>query len=160
MYFFGREIHRELGVPVGLTCSAVGATHIESWVSGEAQSIDPETKAGYDASLKGWQNFDEAKLRADYPRKLAAWQLAVEQGKAAEKDKPWTPEVMIGHIRRKGPPAGLYNGKVFNLAPFTLRGMLWYQGESNAGHPSIYHTQLSQLVTSWRALWQDELPFA
>ena len=87
LYFFGREIHQELGVPVGLICSAAGATHIESWVSGEAQSSDPVTKAGYDASLKGWQNIDEAKLRADYPKKLAAWQLAVEQGKAGDKDK-------------------------------------------------------------------------
>ncbi len=73
---------------------------------------------------------------------------------------PWTPETTIAHIRRKGPPAGLYNGRVFNLAPFTLRGILWYQGESNAGQPDLYRKQLSQLVTSWRSLWKEELPFA
>jgi sialate O-acetylesterase len=60
----------------------------------------------------------------------------------------------------KGGPAGLYNGKVVNLVPYTLRGMLWYQGEGNAGNPGLYHKQLSQLVTSWRALWNDEVPFA
>jgi sialate O-acetylesterase len=160
LYFFGREIHRELGVPVGLVCAAVGATHIESWVSGETQSSDSETKAGYDAQLRGWRNFDEGKIRSDYPQKLAAWKLAVESGKAGARDMPWTPETTIAHIRRKGPPAGLYNGKVFNLAPYTLRGILWYQGESNAGHPDLYQKQLSQLVTSWRLLWKDELPFA
>ena len=160
LYFFGREIHRELGVPVGLICAAAGATHIESWISGEAQSSDPETKAGYDAQLKGWHHLDEAKIRADYPQKLAAWKLAVESGKAGVRDMPWTPETTIAHIRRKGPPAGLYNGRVFNLAPFTLRGILWYQGESNAGHPDLYRKQLSQLVTSWRSLWKEELPFA
>jgi sialate O-acetylesterase len=78
LYFFGREIHREVGVPVGLICSAVGATHIEAWISAEAQSADGETKAEYDSQLRGWQHFDEAKLRADYPKKLAAWKLAVE----------------------------------------------------------------------------------
>ena len=38
--------------------------------------------------------------------------------------------------------------------------MLWYQGEGNANSPELYETQLAQLVTSWRALWADELPFA
>ena len=160
LYFFGREIHRALGVPVGLLCAAAGATHIESWISGEAQCSDPETRAGYESQLKGWLQFDEAKVRADYPQKLAAWKLAVENGKAGNKDMPWSPEATIAHIRRKGPPAGLYNGRVVNLAPFTLRGILWYQGESNAGHPALYQRQLSQLVTSWRTLWRDELPFA
>lgn len=160
LYFFGREIHRELGVPVGLIASAVGATHIESWIPAEAQSADPKTKTEYEALLKGWNHFDEGKIRADYPRKLAAWQLAVEQGKAALKDKPWPPETTIAHIRRKGPPAGLFNGKVFHLAPFPLRGILWYQGESNTGAPELYHKYLTQLITSWRALWKDELPFA
>ncbi len=60
----------------------------------------------------------------------------------------------------KGGPAGLFNGKVVNLVPYTLRGMLWYQGEGNAGNPGLYHKQLSQLVTSWRTLWNDEVPFA
>jgi len=160
LYFFGREIHREVGVPVGLITASAGATHIESWLSAEAQSSDPETKAEYDAQLKSWVGFDEAKFRSDYEKKLAAWKLAAEQGKAADKDKPGDPGRLIAHIRSKGGPAGLYNGRVVNLAPFTLRGILWYQGESNAGNPGIYHKQLSQLVTSWRSLWNDELPFA
>lgn len=160
LYFFGREIHRELGVPVGLIGASAGATHIESWTSAEAQSSDPETKAEYDAALKGWNGFDEDAFRASYEKRIAAWTLAVEQGKAGEKEKPGNPDHLIAHIKRKGGPAGLYNGKVFNLAPFTLRGMLWYQGESNAGHPGRYHKQLSQLVTSWRTLWGDEVPFA
>jgi sialate O-acetylesterase len=61
----------------------------------------------------------------------------------------------------KGGPSGLFNGKVVNLVPYTLRGMLWYQGEGNANsNPVLYHKQLTQLVTSWRTLWQDEVPFA
>lgn len=160
LFFFGREIHREIGVPVGLINASVGATHIESWVSAEAQSSDPETKAEFDSQMAGSRRFSEAQLRADYPKKLAAWQQAFDRGKATLRDKPWTPEVTLAALRRKGPPAGLYNGKIFNLAPFALRGVVWYQGESNAGKPGLYHKQLTQLVTSWRALWQDELPFA
>ena len=160
LYFFGRELHREVGVPVGLINASVGATHIESWISAEAQSSEPETKAEFDAQMAGSRRFSEAQLRADYPKKLAAWQLAFDNGKATLKDKPWTPEVTLATLRRKGPPAGLFNGKVFNLAPYALRGVVWYQGESNAGKPDLYRKQLTQLVTSWRTLWQDELPFA
>ena len=165
LYFFGREIHREIGVPVGLITASAGATHIESWLSAEAQSSDPDTKAEYDAQLKGWVSFDAAKFRADYEKKLAAWKLAFENGKAESKDKPGDPDRLIAHIKSKGGPAFLYNGRVANLAPFTLRGILWYQGESNSGlpkpgQPHLYRKQLSQLVTSWRTLWNDELPFA
>ncbi|MCX7008157.1 MAG: sialate O-acetylesterase, partial [Kiritimatiellaeota bacterium] len=160
LYFFGREIHREVGVPVGLLNSSVGATHIESWVSAEAQSADFETKAEYDAQLKGYVSFDEAKATALYQAQVAAWQLAAEQAKAGTKNLPGKPYDIVAARKRKGPPAGLYNGKIVNLAPFTLRGILWYQGESNAGNPGLYHKQLSQLVTSWRTLWNDEVPFA
>ena len=166
LYFFGREIHREVGVPVGLMTASAGATHIESWISAEAQCSDPDTKAEYDSQLKSWINFTsggEAKMRVEHEKKLADWKLAVEQGKAEKKDRP--NDRLIAHIKGKGSPAGLYNGRVFNLAPFTLRGILWYQGESNTGlprpgQPHLYRKQLSQLVTSWRALWGDELPFA
>ncbi len=165
LYFFGREIHREIGVPVGLITASAGATHIESWLSAEAQSSDPDTKAEYDAQMKGWLNFDGAKLKADSEKKLAAWKLAFESGKAESKDRPGDPDRLIAHIKRKGGPAFLYNGRVVNLAPFTLRGILWYQGESNSGlpkpgQPHLYRKQLSQLVTSWRTLWNEELPFA
>ena len=166
LYFFGREIHRELGVPVGLIMAAAGATHIESWISTEAQCSDPDTKAEYDSQMKSWHNFvngGEAQMRADYEKKLVEWKLAFEQGKAEKKDQP--SDRLIAHIKSKGGPACLYNGRVFNLAPYTLRGILWYQGESNTGlprpgHPHLYRKQLSQLVTSWRTLWNEELPFA
>ncbi len=160
LYFFGREIHREVGVPVGLLNSSVGATHIESWVSAEAQSSDLETKVEYDAQLKGYDSFDEAKATALYRAQVAAWKLATEKSKAGKQALSGKPYDIVAARKRKGPPAGLYNGKIINLAPFTLRGVLWYQGESNAGNPGLYRKQLSQLVTSWRTLWSDELPFA
>ena len=152
LYFFGREIHREVGVPVGLINSSAGATQIECWVPAGAQS--------YDALLKGYAGFDEAKMAAAYERQLEAWKLAAEKAAVEKKELPPRPFDIVASRKRKGPPAGLYNGKVFNLVPFTLRGVLWYQGESNAGNPGPYHKLLTQLVTSWRTLWKEELPFA
>ncbi len=160
LYFFGREIHKEVGVPVGLVNTSVGGTPIESWVSAEAQSSDPETKAIYDMQQKAYQAFDATKSTALYEKQLAAWKITAAKAKAAKTEIPRKPNDPIAMRKFKGGPAELYNGKVANLAPYTLRGMLWYQGEGNAGNPGIYEKQLSQLVTSWRTLWQDEVPFA
>jgi sialate O-acetylesterase len=56
----------------------------------------------------------------------------------------------------------LFNGKVSPLVPYTLKGMLWYQGEANSSdtRAPLYVHQLSALVTDWRARWGEELPFA
>ena len=164
LYFFGREIHREVGVPVGLINSSVGATQIEYWIPAEAQCTEPETKANYDTFMRGYTSFDEARFAANYENQIVAWNLAVEKAKADNHAPPARPLDVLAIRRRKGPPAGLFNGKVFNLAPFTLRGILWYQGESNSALPGpnqkhLYHRQLGELVTSWRKLWGDELPF-
>ena len=161
LYFFGREIHREVGVPVGLINTSVGGTPIESWVAAEVQSSDPETKANYDTRLEAHRNFDPAQAPALHQKQLAVWKKASEKAKA--NGTPFAvppPKDPLAMHKLKGGPSGLYNGKVVNLAPYTLRGMLWYQGEGNAGNPGLYHKQLTQLVTSWRTLWQDELPFA
>ncbi len=165
LYFFGREIQHAVGVPVGLINSSAGATQIEYWIPAEAQCTDPDTKANYDTFLRGYTSFDEARFAASYENQLVAWNLAVEKAKADNQAPPTRPLDVLAIRRRKGPPAGLFNGKVFNLAPFTLRGILWYQGESNSALPGpnqkhLYHKHLSQLVTSWRELWGDELPFA
>jgi sialate O-acetylesterase len=161
LYFFGREIHRETGVPVGLVNTSVGGTPIESWVAAATQSSDPETKANFDAKMKDYLAFDEAKAPELHQKQMAIWKAAVAKAKAEGKTfvTP-APKDPLAMRRFKGGPAGLYNGKVANLVPYTLRGMLWYQGEGNAGNPGLYEKQLSQLVTSWRALWQDEVPFA
>jgi len=161
LYFFGRELHTDLGVPVGLINTSVGGTPIESWVSAEAQSSDPETKANFDAKMKDYLAFDEAKAPELYQRQLATWKAAVAKAKA--NGTPFVtpgPKDPLAMRKLKGGPAGLFNAKVANLVPYTLRGMLWYQGEGNAGNAALYHKQLSQLVTSWRTLWNDEVPFA
>jgi sialate O-acetylesterase len=161
LYFFGREIHRETGVPVGLVNTSVGGTPIESWVSAEAQSSDPETKANFETKMKDYLAFDEAKAPELFKKQTDTWKAAVAKAKA--NGTPFVtpaPKNPLAMRKLKGGPAGLYNGKVVNLVPYTLRGMLWYQGEGNAGNPGLYHKQLSQLVTSWRTLWKDEVPFA
>ncbi len=55
----------------------------------------------------------------------------------------------------------MYNGMIAPMVPFALRGVLWYQGESNiyAGDEAIYTDKMAALINGWRTVWHSELPF-
>lgn len=161
LYFFGREIHRELGVPVGLINSSVGGTPIESWIAPEAQTRVPEL-AKTTAKTKPKPAVDEAALKAKHAKDLARWKTEAEQAKRDGKPEPARPRDPLESAKRSGGPGGLFHGKIAPLVPFALRGVLWYQGEANThpGKGALYQHQLPLLVEDWRKCWGDELPFA
>jgi sialate O-acetylesterase len=163
-YFFARDLHQKLGVPIGIVNSSWGGTPVESWMSPVALANDPAfkivaerwerdlaayptAKPPYDAWLADWRN-GEATAKAKGEPAHRAW---------LEKN-PW---------RRapRGPgdswtPAGLFNGMINPLVPYALRGVLWYQGESNAEHAAEYHALFATMITAWRAHFgQGDVPF-
>lgn len=56
-------------------------------------------------------------------------------------------------------PTALYNGMIAPLQPFALKGVIWYQGESNADRAEQYRTLFPALIADWRGHWNTELPF-
>ncbi len=161
-YFFGREIHQALKVPVGLINSSVGGTPIESWIPSEAQHASPELKpllAGLDAAKKG---VDPAMEKAQFEKRLALWVTAARAAKADGKPVPRKPQDPQALRERKGDVGGLYNGKIAPLEPYALRGILWYQGEANSAPQKApyYQYHLPLLVQEWRKAWDDDVPFA
>lgn len=163
LYFFGRELHRELKVPIGLINCSVGGTPIESWIAADVQARIPELQAAHEAYVKAYKNFDVAKAQENYAKALALWREQAEAAKAAGQMPPPRPNDPVAAHERRGPPGGLFNGKIHPLIPFAIRGILWYQGEANTNPPqraALYHHQLQALVTDWRSRWGEELPFA
>lgn len=160
-YFFGREIHKKLNVPVGLIVSAVGGTPSESWTPLVALEKDP----AYPAIAALWE-----KRLADYPAAkkrydeeiIPKWQAAVEKAKAEGKPLPRKPSPPYGpeHNHR---PSVLFNAMIAPMIPYTLRGVTWYQGESNADtveRAMQYYSLFPTMIRDWRARWgQGELPF-
>ncbi|YCM45848.1 sialate O-acetylesterase [Verrucomicrobiaceae bacterium 227] len=132
-YFFGEQLYRELKVPIGLISSNWGGSSAEAWVSPDILGKKhPEFKA----TLKS------------YPK------LQEEHG--------------VRHTRSKNTPKGinqqapslLYNAMLHPLIPFTFRGVIWYQGESNVANPAQYRTLFPNLITNWRNKWQQgDFPF-
>lgn len=163
-YFFARDLHVRLEVPVGIVNCTWGGTPIEAWMSPAALAGHPLARAIDDR----W-----TQTLAEYPAKKTlfdtAWAewtqgeaAAKAQGKAAleaylkKRPRIWEPPGP-GH---PWTPRGLYNGMVNPLVPYALRGILWYQGENNVERPAEYAPLFHSLIGSWREhLGQGDLPF-
>jgi sialate O-acetylesterase len=162
LYFFGRELHRELNIPIGLINSSVGGTPVESWIDAEAQARTPAVAARLSTLQKSYASFDAEKAKIAYDKQVEQWKAAVAKAKADGKPEPRKPYSPFDTRRRNGAPGGLFNAKINPLIPYALGGFLWYQGESNANYEGgpMYKDHLTLLVQDWRAQWNDDLPFA
>ena len=73
----------------------------------------------------------------------------------ADYDKPTTAWKPTGKTM-----SGLYNGMIYPLLPYALKGVVWYQGESNNDRPALYKTILTTLISNWRQDFnQGDIPF-
>lgn len=162
-YFFGRELHKTLGVPVGLINSSWGGTPIQGWTSLKAHQTTPELSPLVESLNKSLASFNPEAAKQRYEKQLAAWQESFDKAQdKAERDavnrrKPRlqeNPRLAPGSLGR------LYNGMIAPLAPYAIRGATWYQGEANAGNAKLYGLQLRTMITEWRTLWkQGDFPF-
>ncbi|MEZ6112382.1 MAG: sialate O-acetylesterase [Pirellulaceae bacterium] len=120
-YFFGRELHQELGVPVGLVNSSVGGTSIESWTSMPAQVNAP----GVQPRLQAWRSDDEAfdadAAQARYEQALKAWEKRRDAAKAAGTPIPRRPAQPTQPRQDRNYPSNLFNGKINPLVGYTIR---------------------------------------
>lgn len=186
-YFFARDIHQKLGVPVGLIHSALGATPAQAWTSTEALQSEPQLQHYVEDIKTRLANYEAA--AADYPaklaehqarlaewtatigkeheEKLAAWNQEVAKAKAAGEPQPKQPRPVTRRPPEPVPPDGrstdpavLYNGMIHPLIPYGIKGVLWYQGESNRDQAAEYLTLFPALIKDWWARWkQGDFPF-
>lgn len=157
LYFFGRDLHRELKQPVGLIHTSWGGTPAESWTSREKLLSDPALKViadRWDGILEG---YPEALKK--HEEAMAAWKAAAEKAKAEGRPEPRQPGGPMGpdHPHRA---SGLYNAMIAPLVPYGFKGAIWYQGESNAGRAYQYRQLFPAMITDWRERWgQGDFPF-
>lgn len=110
-YYFGRDLRRELGVPVGLIHASVGSTAIGWWMNRQAFDLAPGTRQ----------------------------QIQSELGANTSK---------------------LYNSMIAPLQPYAIRGVIWYQGESDSATPERYLLMFKGLIRGWRQAWgEGDFPF-
>jgi sialate O-acetylesterase len=155
-FFFARDLQPRLGVPIGLINSSWNGTHIESWLSPAALASDPS----FAVAGERWQQMlalYPAK-KAEYDTTLAVW--LAEEAEAKAKHLAFTKPRPSSPHGDSWKPACLFNGMINPLVPYALRGVLWYQGESNSENASEYRALFSALITHWRAHFgQGDFPF-
>jgi sialate O-acetylesterase len=152
-YFFGREIAAKEHVAVGLIDATWGGTPIDSWMSMDA--------LGNNAALQGaFRNRASfADEQASMPARIAAEKAEDAAAKAAGKPltpHPWHP-AEISWL-----PAGLYNGMIAPLRKETIKGFIWYQGETDSStvRAPLYSTFFPAMIEDWRTQFgQGNLPF-
>lgn len=161
-FFFGRELHNTLKTPVGLIHSSWGGTPVEAWTSMDAQSGKPGFKPVMESWLSRTKTYDAAKDEETYAKALAAWEQQAKEAKAANKKPPRKPAMAGDPKRNSHYPASLFNGMIAPLIPYSLRGAIWYQGESNAKSATApyYGEMLTTMIRDWRTRFnQGDFPF-
>ncbi len=161
-YFFARRLHKELSAPVGLLHSSWGGTPVQAWTPWHAQEAVRDLAPVLDAFKRALESHDTEKARARYEKQLAAWKEAVakakSEGKPPSRRRPRPP---VDPNLSPHSPGRLYNAMIAPLAPYAIRGAIWYQGESNAGKTvaSLYGLQLRTMIDAWRKDWNKPFPF-
>ena len=155
-YYFMSKLQKELNVPVGMLEVAFGGTVIESWMSQEALNTMPVKDKYMDlATIKAEYDANELKLK---PIK-DAWLRAVDSCKLYKLPAPPRPTVLPSEF--KGATT-IYNGEICPILPYAVKGIAWYQGESNAyvNRAETYYDLLPAMIKLWRNDWKrPELPF-
>ncbi|MEY2783802.1 MAG: hypothetical protein RL277_5 [Planctomycetota bacterium] len=163
-FAFARRIQEETGIPVGILRSCVGGTNIELWMAQDTLLEAPELSPFADRMRASLQRH-EAALQAALPA-IEAWtkasRIAMREGRPLPVEPEW-PEHPFGERRHDPRCVTLYNGMIHPLLPFSLAGILWYQGENNTGSAfdaEQYTHKVRIMVEDWRIRFeQPELPF-
>ena len=159
-YFFGRRLQSELNVPIGLINTSYGGSAAEAWL--RIGTLKAETSlepllSRWDTNIANW---DAAEANQRYERQLAQWEERAAAAREAGNNVPNRPRRPQPPTASNHMPAGLYNAMVHPLLPYAAKGVIWYQGESNAGRARQYRTIMPLLIEEWRDLFRDDsLPF-
>lgn len=173
--YMGRKLRAALGVPVGFVGCNWGGTPAAAWTAPEDLAANPAL-----APVLDWQR--QACAQLDWPRYEA--EALAPAGEPTPRQREMTDALMMGgdpaELFRKYPmrppegfspfapgpkaavrPAGLYDQMLRRVAPYALRGVIWYQGEDDdaRGWHGFYDESMKTLIGSWRRLWGRELPF-
>jgi len=132
-YFFGDKLRQELNVPIGLVSTNWGGSSAEAWMNEEIlQSYFPEFK-----------------------QTLAGYGPLIKKHGAIHRNNKNKPKGLNQRM-----PAVLYNQMIRPIIPYSFRGVIWYQGESNVERPIQYRTLFPKLIENWREEWgQGDFPF-
>ena len=159
-YYFGRFVHEILEVPVGLIDNAWGGSAAEAWIRREALEDEDRFNRIVELAEEREAYVRTPEAEVEYEEALEKWEAAKA---VAEKDerrvprKPRRPENWLSGNQR---PGNIFAGVLHPTIGYGIRGVIWYQGESNASRAQAYGDLFPFLIEHWRSEWeQGDFPF-
>jgi sialate O-acetylesterase len=154
-YFFGRQLRQTLGVPVGLIDDSWGGSACEAWVRRDVLEKDEKYASLFTRFDDMEKNPEQAAER--YDRAMARYReqaaKAKAEGKARGKNAPRPPQSPRQMLTGNQRPSNIYNGVLKPTIGYGIKGVVWYQGESNAGRAYQYRDLFPLMIQSWRDEW-------
>lgn len=172
-YYFARKLRAELDsdLPIGIVDCYIGGTSISCWMSEDALN---SSEAGrgyltrYERAIAG-KTQEQFELETnEWQMRFNAWNVDIAAAKRADPDVtwdtlneqygacPWPPPVTPTSQYR---PTGPFHAMLERIAPYSLAGFLWYQGEEDEPYCDGYRELLGMMIGEWRAVWSENLPF-
>ncbi|QDT41805.1 hypothetical protein Pan241w_18690 [Gimesia alba] len=159
-YFFGRQLYKTLNVPIGLIDNAWGGSSAEAWVNRKRLEDEPAFKQMMERWEQTEKTYDHEKVVAAYNKRLDQWKTAAKKAKAAGKPAPRRPRGPRNPLTGNHRPSNIYNGVLYPTIGYGIKGVIWYQGESNASRAYQYRKLFPFMIQNWRDEWnQGDFPF-
>ena len=171
-FYFAERLAAELGVTVGVIGCNWGGTSACAWQDRDSLLKHEDTKIyweEYETLLAEQDPVEYEKERIAYYNWQADWQPRMDAYYAANPTSTWeTALAVVGESKWPGPmgpkhefrPTGLYECMLKRVVPYTLGGVIYYQGESDDHRPDAYYHLFGNLIRVWRREFRDEkLPF-
>jgi len=163
-FFFGRYIHEILGIPVGLIDNSWGGSAAEAWVRRGTLEKDPRFKPLMENTAKREAELQSENANAAFEKATAAWQAQVEKMKATGlkpgQQLPRAPQPPKAWLTGQGRPGNIFAGVVHPTIGYGIKGVVWYQGESNVSRAYEYASLFPFMIEEWRKEWkQGDFPF-
>lgn len=167
-YYFAKELYEKLGVPIGIIDCYWGGSSALTWIGEEISEEDEQVYASCQEFMKVInsktdEQFD--KEMKEYNDEWTAWDARVQKLRKENPDIQWEkinekaglcpwPQPM----GRKSPyrPFGLHETMIMKVAPYTITGFIYYQGEEDWSRSAFYHKMNTMVIRQWRQDFEDE----
>ena len=171
-FHFARMLEEELDLTIGIIGCNLGGTSASSWIDRETLSSDPVTNQyviDYDSKVGDKTAEEQKKEYDEYKEYSKEWNKKLGEFYAENPTGSWDEALKYaGENRWPGPMgltnpfrlSGLYDIMLSRVAPFAIRGFIYYQGEEDTSVCERYDAVFNMLIKAWRRYFLDEnLPF-
>jgi len=161
-FFFARRIQQEVDVPIGILWQAWAGSIIQEWMPPHAWRLEPELEQLADRVDANYPDTPHGRaIWKQRSEEIGQWMAEVEKALADGTPFPHPQPLMPEPQQRD--VCGFYNGKIHPMVPLALKGVLWYQGESDMRN-KLWDVELKAMAQSWRNLFDatgkgEDIPF-